>query len=326
MKVAERHNNGNDKELFGEISSFMRARLDIEEVMNDPALNSIRHSVKEMMSDYNKTVPEKTNSQDNDRFIRESLLQKVTEERNNTEIKEIEEIFRETGRSDISMLTADWVKEWHKKQQAKGAPDQKVEERRDFIAAALKSEVVEPQEEIKSEKSKGISRALFIRYISLSAAAVIGAMILISTLLPSSTEKLFNSYYTPFDAISPVTRNASNSVEEIYSSAINSYKSGDYKSAIAGFSEANLKNPNSGSPLFYMGLSNLELGNLSQAISELSIVAEGSGEYVKEAQWYLGLTYIKSGENLKAAESFGKLAKSPGFYRDRSEKILRRLK
>jgi hypothetical protein len=273
-----------------------------------------------MISDYYRTISEKKNLNVNKDYIKEALSESI----NKSGLKEDFTDFKDS-KADISMLTADWVNEWHKKQQMKGAPDPKTVERKEFIAAVLKTEVIEPKEIIKAEK-KGINRKLFIRYISLSAAAVIAALILISTLLPSSSDKLFNSNYIPFDAISPVTRNASNSIEETYTSAINSYKSGDYKSAFAGFSEANLKNPTSGSPLFYMGLSNLELGNLSQAISELSTTAAGSGEYVKEAQWYLGLAYLKSGEKLKASECFEILAQSPGFYRERSEKILRRLK
>ncbi|MBK7627453.1 MAG: hypothetical protein IPJ16_09725 [Bacteroidales bacterium] len=206
------------------------------------------------------------------------------------------------------------------------APDPKAEERKEFITAALKAEPAEVPVEVTETRKKGISRSLFIRYITMSAAAVVGALIIINTLLPSSADKLFSSYYTPFEAVSPVTRSTSGSIDEVYASAIISYKSGDYKSANAGFAEANLKNPASEAPLFYMGLTNIELGNISQAVSELAAVAAGSGEYVKDAQWYLGMAYLKSGDKLKASEYLSKLAESPGYYRDRSAKLLRRLK
>jgi TolA-binding protein len=322
MNGKKRHINGDDNGLFREISSFMRAKADIEDVMNDPALSAARDSVKEMISEYKKGVAEKGTSVKNEIYIKESLSESV-----NTSSKKDDFIdFKDPSDSDISLLTADWVKEWHRQKQSAVAPDPKAEERKDFITAALKAEPAEVQEEVKETRKKGISRSLFIRYISLSAAAVVGAVIIINTLIPSSADKLFDSYYTPFEAVSPVTRSAAGTIDEIYASAITSYKSGDYKSANAGFTEANLKNPASEAPLFYMGLTNIELGNISQAVTELATVAAGSGEYVKDSQWYLAMAYLKSGNKLKAEEYLSRLAESPGYYRDRSAKLLRRLK
>ena len=75
-----------------------------------------------------------------------------------------------------------------------------------------------------------------------------------------------------------------------------------------------------------MGLSELALENYPQAVNLLSGVANNTGEYAKEAKWYLGLAWLKTGNKEKAVECFEFLAGSDGFYRDRSEKILRRLK
>lgn len=328
MNEEKRHTNQNDKDLQGKISSFMRASADIEDVMNDPALCCTRDSVRVMVSNYNKTVAEKRSSRENEKYIKESLSysgKESSSENYSAELKDLTDFkdFKDFTNSDISMLTADWVKEWHRQKQMAGNPDPKAEERKDFIASSLDAKPAEIHEEAKAERKKTISRSVFIRYVSLSAAAVIGAVILISTLLPSSPDRIFNTYYEPFDAISPVTRNTSNSAEEIYANAINCYKSGDYRSAATGFAEANVKNPSSGAPLFYMGLTSIELGNISEAVNELSAVVTGSGEYVKDAMWYLGLAYLKSGDKAKASECFKKLSESPGYYHDRSEELLR---
>jgi hypothetical protein len=77
---------------------------------------------------------------------------------------------------------------------------------------------------------------------------------------------------------------------------------------------------------FFLGITEIELENLDKSIELLGEVAAQRGEYAKEATWYLGLDYIKSGNKIKASECFELLARSPGFYADRSEKILRRLK
>ena len=77
---------------------------------------------------------------------------------------------------------------------------------------------------------------------------------------------------------------------------------------------------------FFLGITEIELNNTGKAIKLLGGVANRQSEYAKEATWYLGLVYIKSGNKIKARECFELLARSPGFYSDRSEKILRRLR
>jgi hypothetical protein len=47
---------------------------------------------------------------------------------------------------------------------------------------------------------------------------------------------------------------------------------------------------------------------------------------MKEAQWYLGLSYLKTGEKTKAIPYFEILSKSEGFYQNQAKKLLRRLK
>ena len=100
-----------------------------------------------------------------------------------------------------------------------------------------------------------------------------------------------------------------------YASAIESYKLGDYQRAATGFSEAVLRDSSFISPRFFMGLTYLALENYNQAINLLSGVVNDSGEYGKEARWYLGLAYLKTGNKAKAAECFKLLAQSTGFYR-----------
>jgi TolA-binding protein len=74
---------------------------------------------------------------------------------------------------------------------------------------------------------------------------------------------------------------------------------------------------------FFLGITQMELGNYEQAENILEDVISHQGEYTKEARWYLGLAYIKTGNKQKAHECFEILAKSPGFYSGRAEKILR---
>ncbi len=177
----------------------------------------------------------------------------------------------------------------------------------------------------RKRKLFGLSQAT--RYTSLAAAAVIAAVLLLRSLIPSDDpQKIFSKYYEPFNAVSSITRSADAGESESFSRAITSYKSGEYKAAATGFSEAMLSGTESFSAGFFLGVTEIELGNYDKAIEHLNGVVNQKSGFTKEAYWYLGLAYIKSGNNIKATECFEILARSPGFYSARSEKILRLLR
>lgn len=310
-----------DAALFAAVGKLMRGRLDIENVKNDPDLSTVRENVSEMMSDYNEKMP---GNEANEKFIRNILSGEESEKELKDEIKSI---IHEISENKLDGITSEWVKEWHEQKQKTGGRDKKTEELREFITGAMNSSESEHMDSINEDRLKRQKRNLFVRYASLAAAALVGVFILIRTLLPSSdTEKLFNSYYRPFDAISPVTRSLNNNESANYSLAIESYKAGNYQIAAAGFANVLQKDSSLIPPRFFMGLSQLALRNYQKAVALLEGVANESGEFGKESRWYLGLSYLKTGNKQKAAGCFENLARSEGFYRERSEKILRRLR
>ncbi len=310
-----------DSALFEAISDYMKGSLDIEDVKNDQALASARQTVEEMISDYNRNS---SGNRENEKFIRGVIADNGDESGITDEISFIRQ---EIDDNKLNEITSEWVKEWHQKKQSVGINNTKTKEISDFVTGSLNSPVEEPAETLHDDAGKSFHRGLFVRYTSLSAAALIGAFLLIRSLLPSSDpEKLFNSYYKPFAAISTTTRSINNNVSDNYSSAIVNYKSGNFQEAAMEFAKVSGQNPDAVSPKFFEGLSQLALMNYDKAINLLSGVSQLSGEYSKEAMWYLGLAYLRTADKQKAAECFEYLAKSDGFYRDRSEKILRRLK
>ncbi len=300
-----------DSALCETIGDYMKGQSDLEDVHNDTAFQSTRETVKVMISDYNKN---KSGNRENEKFIREIFSDRFSEDMLSDEIESIKQ---EINNNKLNEITADWVSEWHEKKQKSGISDPKSEEIRNFITDAISSPRKEPVK----------TRNLFIRYASLTAAAMLGAFILLRTLLPSSNpDKLFSTYYKPFEALSSVTRTINNTETDKYSAAEESYKSGDYQKSAAEFAGILEKYPSSVSARFFLGLSQLSLENYGQAENIFSGVLNEQGEYAKEARWYLGLTYLKTNNKQKAEECFGILARSDGYYRERSEKILRRLK
>jgi TolA-binding protein len=320
MPESESKVTDDDAVLFLSISEHMRAHLDIEEVKNDPGYSSTCNKVDEMISDYRNKG--KINGS-NENFIKENFS---SDTNGKPVLDEIRIIKQEIEEKNLNLVTAEWVREWHEKKQRGGSKSVKTDEIRNFVTDALKADAGEiPVKPAKAQR--GVTRNLFIRYISLSAAALIGLFLLIRTLIPSAgSEKLFSGYYKPFEAVSPVTRGVNTDLSYMYSSAISSYRKGDYAAAVNVLDKLIEKDPASAQAKYYLGISQLALGNCETSISLLSQVASDAGEYNKEARWYLGLSYLKSGNREKAAECFETLARSDGYYHDRSARLLRRLK
>jgi TolA-binding protein len=313
--------NLKDSDHFETFGEYIKGRLDLDEVRNDPSLKEIDKGVKEMISEYNAAGLKNIS---NEKFIKENFAGSSLEKKI---VNEIAQIKLETRKNGINEISEEWVKEWHEKRQKNSGKDPKTEDVRDFITSSLKNEVSEPEIILNHKEDNKTDRSILFRFISLSAAAAVGIFVLLRLLLPASDpEKLYISFYKPFNVISSVTRAAASSKQDGYSEAVESYKSGDYQTAATGFSFAIRKDTSEAGPRFFMGLTQLALGNYDQAIGLLTGLEGRSGEYRKDAEWYLGLTYLKTGEKQKAAKCFELLAQSPGFYQERSEKLLHRLK
>jgi TolA-binding protein len=313
--------DSDDSVLFNTAGDYLTGRSDLEDIKNDPSLAETKDIVREMISNYNKKL---SGNRENERFIKDIFSGNDAEDVISGEIKTIQQ---EIAEKNLNPVTSEWVREWQEKKLQSRDSDPRSIEIRNFITGAINSSDSELRKTINDDHKKRSDRSLFARYVSLSAAALIGFFFLIKTLLPTSDpDKLFNSFYKPFEAISPVTRSINNNEPDRYSSAITSYKNGNYKGAIAGFESVLEKDRSSESARFLLGMSQLALQNYSQTIDLLSTVANGSGEYGKEARWYLGLAYLKTGNKANAIDCFEYLKKANGFYRERSENILRRLK
>jgi len=311
-----------DSELLDKINSYFRGYYDIKDVKSDPAYSKTIDTVNLIISQYQNIGAHNTEIE---KFIREGMILEASEEKIG---KEISQIKSEIKSSDVDDVSAALVKEWSARKQKEGGQDKKAEEIRRFVTASL--EASESKTEIDRGPGKekpGSVRIRIVSYISLAAAAIIGAVFIIRSLLPGSDpDKIFSKYYEPYSAVSSVTRSSGTGNNKAFESALNSYREGDYQAAATGFSAAMLNETESDSYRFFLGLTCIALNDFNRAVTLLDDVASGEGGYAKEAGWYLGLASLKTGNNTKALKCFGNLARMPGFYSERPGEILRRLK
>jgi TolA-binding protein len=309
--------SGEDVSLSLRIDEFFRSEMDITEVKSDHAYAETDRAAKVIISDYQKSI----HKAEDERFIRESFAGLNTDD---DTIDEIREIRDEIRRNRVDEVSSGWVKEWNTTKQRNGAGIKDIQE---FIKRSF-NETRERSGQKPDQSRKVLkTRSLVIGYVTVAAAVLAGVIFIIKSLVePGDTERLFNRYYDPLYAVSPVTRSLNGNETSILSSAVVYYNNGDYQSALAGFSNLVSLDSAFAPPRFFLGMTHIALGNYSQAKDLLESVADNPGEYSKEARWYLGLVYLREGEKDKASDCFKLLAKTPGYYSDRAGKILLRLK
>lgn len=309
-----------DRALLDQAASFIMAACDIEEVKNDPGYDTAMLTAGEMIRDY-KNKP--SWSRENAKFVVESF------EKAQNEIlleKEIMEIEREAHDEGVFRTAAEWVAERDKSINGREIKDHADRERREFISRALKDELSEPAEVYEPVKNRGISFRI-PGYISVPAAAAVLALVTLQFLAsPGTPGEIYNKFYEPAAMVSPVTRGNANDFTANYSAGIEKYRSGDYAGAARHFELAMRADRNAVAPRYYYGITSLALGDYRTAADYLDDLAGSASGYGKEAQWYLGMSYLKAGEKEKAVSCFESLASTPGYYRDRAMKLLRRLK
>ena len=300
-------------------TEISQAILDIAEVINDSSYVQINHVTKNMADEFIRN-PERYKAQ------RDFILNSLTDSQSNKEIaREIDEIKKEINESQINEITEGWVKESLEMKQEGEYRNLKAKDNREYILESLVSG--NNQDGIEIQYIKNIRRSFIIKIIGLSAAALIAIALIIRTLVPTENlVKTYTKYYKPFDAIPPISRNIIGDLDTLFKHGIELYNQGKYQTAAIVFSVVIKKDTSNYAPRFFAGITQMELANYGQANTLLSEVMVHSIEFRKEAQWYLGLSYLKTGEKGKAISCLIPIAESDGFYRDRARKILRSLK
>jgi hypothetical protein len=298
--------------LYRQVNELMRGKFDQVEVLNDPDRKIIDSQTKLMISEFSENQNGSTKDRE---FIQNSLNN--FDEDHKLQL-DLDQAKLEADNFRLNEETGKWVDEWNAKNHKE---DKETNNRRAFISSSLNLKV--PNESLKKRSS---SRNFVIRTAILSAAALIATILIVKTLNTSdSPEKLYQEYYKPFNAYTSTTRNSSIS-DNSYSNAVEKYNKGDYIVAASLFSELINDDANNISFRFFGGITQMELSNYHQSIILLNDVVSKDGEFKKEALWYLGLDFIKVGENQKARSCFLELAKSKGYYQSQAQELLNHLK
>lgn len=183
-------------------------------------------------------------------------------------------------------------------------------------------------EDIHDNYVKGNNiKTIFLKKKSYSIAASISVLLLIGSLLlmllktsEISPDEVYLSYYQQYEV---GNYRASNSAS-VLSSAIQTYKDGNYDEAYELFQDFNEKN---NEVKLLEGITQIETSRYEEAIKSFSSILKTEDITLFEhAKWYLGLCYLKIGDVQKAIAQFEELAEIDGsIYNDRVNEIIERL-
>jgi len=172
----------------------------------------------------------------------------------------------------------------------------------------------------------GASVKTIQRWIA-GAAAVI--LLLVGSywyLNDDSTESLYNKYYQVYPGSvqkSIVRGDTSYTLEE---QAMQAYEGRNYQRAAALITSVIQTKPEDPDWPFYLGISYLELNDFKQAERYLKISATNPRSmYIKQAQWYLALSYVKNNQNAQAKEILNNLKLQTGVYSDKAKQLVEHL-
>ena len=181
------------------------------------------------------------------------------------------------------------------------------------------------------KKINNKSKVLFLPKKWLVAASIIllvgfGFWFINNSYFPSN-EQLYTQNFEPYrNIVQPVVRGES--INSIEYKAFVAYENKNYHKAINLYNSVD--NTNADYIQFYKAMCYLSLNKTNEAINLLLPVATSSNKSTSDknfdelSNWYLGLAYLKNGENGKALSQFSLIANHPTntFKQEESKEII----
>jgi len=171
---------------------------------------------------------------------------------------------------------------------------------------------------IKHNKVKKPKVISLVNYKQLMVAASIA--LLIGFFIFKDGNPVYNDFsnHTPLEL---VVRGENNSAVDKAESAFNSK---NYKEALQQLTILSNTYPNDTEIKLYQGISNLELGNYTNAETIFNKISRGNSTFATTATWYKALTFLKQKEFKKCKEVLKTIPKSSDKY-SQAKKLLKKL-
>lgn len=142
------------------------------------------------------------------------------------------------------------------------------------------------------------------------------------TTIQPTPQALYETYYTVYPA-DPLLRGQP-TVD--YNQAMNLYREEHYQEAIPLFEELQKSDSTDAWIALFLGNSYLNVNQTGAAIQHFKQVAEADDAIVRRyGQWYLALSYLKTGDQPAAEQLLRQLSAQPGMFQNKAQAMLDKL-
>ncbi|CAL2088999.1 tetratricopeptide repeat protein [Tenacibaculum sp. 190524A05c] len=200
---------------------------------------------------------------------------------------------------------------------------------KDVQNAIRKNTKLDLKEELKALEKESFPRKdkkKYSQYLKIAASVVVLLSVGIHFLLNSNTvnsEAIYEEHFAPFEnVVRPIVRGEESEDKEF--KAFLSYEQQAYKKALVLFDELYSKSKKT-HLLLYKANCLLQLNNTEQAIESLEDYLKTENAYADKAHWYLGLSNLKLGNTEKAKENFKQLQELGTYKKNTVDEILNEL-
>lgn len=195
----------------------------------------------------------------------------------------------------------------------------------------LRAQLARIEHEVMPRKAKFIQFRNFNKSATAAVASIllllaVAAWLLWSNGIPRSNDQLFARYYEPYKSLASV-RSGDQVVDNLLTNALQKYEQGDFISALPLFEQVLNNDSKDATSRFYQGISFMETQKYQNAGNSFhAVIDHRDNLFIEQAQWYLGLCYLRTNENDKASEQFTRIAESKSSYSRNARKILRAMR
>ncbi len=185
-------------------------------------------------------------------------------------------------------------------------------------------EMVDPE-----PNRKKIKKTVSENWVGIAAASAV-ILVAIGFLLTNSinpvqtSEELFDQHYEPY--IVPTNYRSAAEINNAFHMALVEYGNQDYQKALLLFEKVLIKDESRMDVTLLTGISNLEIENYNKANNSFQeVINHNDNLFIEQAEWYLALCYLKTGEQEKANLQFGKIITDNSLYKEEAEDVLKKL-
>lgn len=145
---------------------------------------------------------------------------------------------------------------------------------------------------------------------------------------PAEDATYYAQNYLDEKHVAPTVLMGSQTEEEIWNQSVDLYNKGEYKQAGASFLKASTSSGKADQALLYAALSYLYSGDELQFMAKpiFKALMNKNSVFIEEAQWYLALLYIESGDVKEATKLLQEIVRLESWNYTKAQNVLEHIK